>query len=198
MDAKPLDCARGGRPEVGGDMGRIGARTLPCGKCVRAARSEVRISRSRSGRRRSVVPIDRETRFVGRSRTHPAREHVRHAEHYVRSDLRRRGRNRRQHREGNEPRGGVQRPVERQRRAGRLQLQRRDRPQAAGWCAHRRTQARRLISRHRTDRPDDVAREGAADVVSQRSSLGQPDEIRRRRGVPLSRRRPGISSMRSM
>ena len=50
------------------------------------------------------------------------------------------------------------------------------------------TEGRKLaVSFHvdRADRPDDMAREGAADVVSQRPSLGQPHEIRRRRGVPL-------------
>ncbi len=52
-------------------------------------------------------------------------------------------------------------------------------------CADRRTQARRVLPRDWPQRPYDVAREGAADVVSQPSAIGRAHQRRRRRRVPI-------------
>ena len=93
--------------------------------------------------------------------------------------------------------GHVRRPAHRHSRSGRFRLQRPRRPQAAirrgdGW-----TQARRFVPRRRAERTDDLARQGAADVLSERPSLRHPHEFRRRDAVSVSPRRRGISSMRS-
>ncbi len=160
------------RPEVGSHLGGVGARTVPVRKSLGAARLEVRVSRPGAGRRRSVVPLDREARSVGRSRPHSSRQHVRHATDYLRRDLRRRVVVCRQYREGHEPTGVVRRAAQRHDRAWRVELQRRRGLEAAGRRAHRRPQAGGLVPRGRPDRPDDMACEGAADVVSQPSAIG--------------------------
>ena len=174
------------RPEVGRDLGRIGPWTISGGKSLGAAGYEVRVSRSRPGRRRSIVQVDREARLVGRSLPHPAREHVRNAERSrsIRSTS------------ASPPTAGTSSRARTARcrsagsRAshiapGALDLQRRHRPEAAARRADRGTQARRVVPRDRAQRPDDVAREGAADVVSQPPSIGCTQQRRRRRGVPI-------------
>ena len=187
------------RAEVGRDMGGVGARPVSVGKSVRAARSEIRVSRPREGRRRSVVPVDREAGLVGRSLSHPAREHVRHADRSPST----RSTSASPSTGGNIVKGTnrpvlVRRTAQRQHRRRRLGYSDACRPEAAGRRADRRTQARRLVSRHRAERPDDVARQGAADVISQPPAIGRAHSATKTTPHSRLRRRRGISSTRLM
>lgn len=115
---RPLHCTRD-EPKVGGIMGRIRARPVSIGQSLRAARLEIRVSRRSAGCCRSIVQVDRETRFVGRSRPYQVGQHVRHAADHVRRDLCRRLLVCGQRRERHEPAGVVPRTAQRDDRARR-------------------------------------------------------------------------------
>ena len=71
--------------EMGGDVGGVRAWTVSIGKSVRAAGLEIRVFRSCARRRRSVVPVDRETGPLGRSFPDPARQYIRHTAGHLRA-----------------------------------------------------------------------------------------------------------------
>ncbi len=73
-----------GRPEVGGHVGGLRPWAVSVRQSFRAARPEVRVSCARRRRRRSDLQAHRETRSLGRSLSHPARQYVWHAAGHLR------------------------------------------------------------------------------------------------------------------
>ena len=157
--------------EMGGDLGRLRTRTVSVRKSLGSARLEVCFRESCRGRDRSVVQVDCETRLVGRSgaasgsRTRSARN--RSPSMRVSSALPR----------GRKHRQGTNRPVSFGGRRsvkippGASSYSDASRFDTARRRADRWPQAGRVVSRYGPERADDLAREGAADLVSQPPAL---------------------------
>ena len=173
------------RRQMGDELGRLGAGPLPGRQSVGAAGAEIRLPGARGRRARPDVPPDRHARGVGQAGAAALLQRARHQAGHVRRRLCRPAVRQRHGRAGHQPPGDVRRQAERHGRARQGRLERRRRAAVReGREGARRAQARGQLPRRGRDRPDDLARQGAADLLRHRA--------RRRRQGP-GRGRVGVS-----
>ena len=185
-------------------MGRLRPWTVPGGQPGGTTDARSRIRRT-AWRHRSDIPTDRPAEPVGTAGTAALRQHLRHAARDARRSLRRSSDGGRHRRGWNESTHHFQRQDRDLSAAWAIDLQRsgsaavRGARRAGG---SRRPQARRQLPRRGIERTDDVARQGAADLVCERTRQRQSRRGGIRGGIafhdhvlvfPRRDRRPGAA-----
>ena len=183
---------------MGGGMGGLRAGPVSGPATRRRSRSSTRVFDAAARRDRSDVPPDRQAGPVGPAGPPALREYLRHAAGDARRSLRRPPEQRRR---PSSP--GNESDASRSAASGGHAAARAIRLQRSGRAALRRARGRRLLDGRKLavsfhvvglDRADDVAREGAADLVCDARPGAAATAPKRPTRRFRSRRRPGISS----
>ena len=179
VDARLRFCRR----QMGDELGRLGARPLPGRQPVGAAGAEIRLPGAGSRRARPDLPPHRDAGCLGQAGAAALLQRDRHQARDVRRRLCRAAARQRHGRGGHQPAGALRRQAKHHGRARQGCLERRGRAAVReGREGARRAQARGQLPCRGRDRPDDLARQGAADLLR--------DGARRRREGPGRGRSP--------
>ena len=173
---------------MGGELDRLGARSLSGRQSDCPARTQIRLRVRREGRPQPVVPHDRAARCLGTADAHPPLQRLRHPARHLQRRLRRPAGERQRGPQGNQPAGSFRRPEKRHRAARPERGERRGGAavrQDASRSAAQGTQARGQLPCRGRERPDDLARQGAADLLPLGAGLGPAQPGRGRKRVPL-------------
>jgi hypothetical protein len=171
---------------MGDELGCVGARPLPGRQSVGTAGAEIRLPGAGSRRARPDLPPDRVAGCLGQAGAAALLQRDGHQTGDVRRRLCRTAARQRHGRGRHQPAGALRRQAGHHGRARQGRLERRDRAAVReGRQGARGTQARGQLPRRGRNRPNDLARQGAADLLCDSARRGCEGTGRGRSRVPV-------------